>query len=422
MKRYSYTPVVIVTSILCFAILCSHAQSTALIITNRNAKVIFDGEEKGACEPNKPFKIVTTEGEHYAQVQYNSDGNLIDKSEVINLETGKQKVIKLMFDESLSQPSVLNEIQLAELNFSIPGSVNVGLWMNQNPNATYPYPAHYMAFEKGDEINLDVSMTNKNGTNQIEISTYPNNVVKYTNKAFSELTNLKIKVEERSIYRFTFATNHAFDRNCIVKIKRKPTSSDAVNFNTNVSKQRKYKPVSVVEPTALRVNSASNATFSGGKSRVLVPVNMPSGTVEWYYRFSASRNQEDIDHVRKNFQLFGELAQLFLTSSGFGVVSGQAVKIGVEQLSMPPGSNHCDVFLLDYNNISGFEAKTDSWKYILEGSRENLKSGNVKIDCCKQGQYYLGIRNPDLYDGINVSIEVIAVTMEEDYVMEGNSK
>jgi hypothetical protein len=168
------------------------------------------------------------------------------------------------------------------------------------------------------------------------------------------------------------------------------------------------------------VNSGSNADFKGGKSRILVPVALPPNTAYWFYRFSASRNQEDIDNVRKNFQLFGELTQLILSATGAGAVASKAVGIGVDQLSMPPGSNHCDVYLLDYTNITGFEAKTDSWQYILQGTRTNLMSGNVKIECCNSGQYYLGIKNPDYYDGINVSMEVIAITATEDLAMEAN--
>jgi hypothetical protein len=401
--------------ITCFNAGQAQQTATLLVITNKKARIIFDGEEKGITEPNIPFKVATTEGEHYTQVQYEENGSIMDKAEVITLEAGKQKIVRLLFEDMVAAP--MSPIAVGELNFSIPGSVTVGIWIHNNPDMAYPYPAHFFAFEKGDEIILNATMTNKNGTNLIEVATYPNNVIKYTNNNFTELKDLKILVEERSIYRFTFATNHAFDRNCILRINRKPASPQATDFNTNVSKQKIFKPVTIVEPTALRVNSESNADFLGGKSRVLVSVTIPPNTVEWFYRFSASRNPEDIEKVRKNFQLFGELTKLFLTVSGAGAVSTKIVDIGVEHLTAPPGANYCDVYLLDYNNISAFESKV-AYKYILQGTRENLMAGNVKMDCCNEGQYYLGVHNPDYDDGINVSIEVVAITAIEDFVME----
>jgi hypothetical protein len=36
------------------------------------------------------------------------------------------------------------------------------------------------------------------------------------------------------------------------------------------------------------------------------------------------------------------------------------------------------------------------------------------------GQYYLGIKNPAAAYGVNVSIEVVAITAKNDYVMSGN--
>ena len=385
-----------------------------IVIPNQDSKIIIDGVEKGNTKTGAAFRVLISPGEHYVEAQSTSG---VTKGEILQLEAGKQKIHKVEFDIPV-QSTPNTEIIVANLNFNLPGTVTVLTWQSDNKGMSYSYPQYYFAFDKGDEIVIDVSMTNKNGTNLLEVATYPNNVVKYTNKSFGELKNLRIKVEDRSIYRFTFATNHAFDRNCIVKLSRQPGSSQSINFNPNVSKQKIYRPVAIVEPTAQRVNSTSNEEFKGGRSRILVPVTIPPNTVEWFYRFSASRNQEDIDNVRKNFQLFGELAQLLLTASGAGIIANKAVGIGVDQLSMPPGSNHCDIFLLDYENINGFESNTNTWKYIIQGSRQNLMSGNVKIDCCNSGQYYLGLRNRDYADGVNVSIEVIAITAVEEFVMD----
>jgi hypothetical protein len=36
----------------------------------------------------------------------------------------------------------------------------------------------------------------------------------------------------------------------------------------------------------------------------------------------------------------------------------------------------------------------------------------VDIDCCNTGNYYLGIKNPDNYTGINTIIAVVAIVKE----------
>lgn len=398
----------------------SYADGTILVITNLNSKVLLDGSLLGQAEANKPYKISTTTGEHYIQVQADVDGKVLDKGEVISIEEGKQKVVKIQLDlPSATTPAASSAVHVAELNFTLTGILAVASWENNNPNQAYPHPTYLFAFEKGDEISLDLTMSNRKGTNAITVATYPAGVVKYTNNAFTELNGLKIKVEERSIYSFTFATNHTFERNCVLKVSRKPSSPQTAHFNTNVARQKVYKPVTITETQTLYVNSGSNATWKGGKSRVLVPVTLPANTVEWVYRVSASRSQQDIDNVQENFQLFAELTKLTLKLSGAGLVAGKAAGIAIDQLAMPPGSDYCDVFLLDYNNIANFEAKNDEgWKHYLQGTRQNIKSGNVKVDCCKEGQYYLGIRNPDTYNGVIISIEVIAITVADEYVME----
>jgi hypothetical protein len=396
----------------------AQGDATVLVVTNLDTKVMVDGIEQGQTKAGSALRLNTTPGEHYIEAQASINGATQNKGEVIQVEAGKQKIIKIEFEttQASNTPEI---IPVAEVNFNLPGSVEVIAWLDENPNQNYPYPEFFYAFEKGDEIVINVTMTNKNGTNLIEIATYPAGVVKYTNRGFTELRDLKIKVEERSIYRFTLATNHAFARNALVKVSRKPASAETSVFNANVSRQKIYKPVPIAEPTLLTINSGSNATLKGGKSRILFPVTLPPNTIEWYYRFSASRNPELVKDVQKNFQLFGELTKAFLKLSGSGILTGSMVDVAINSLAMPPGSDYCDVYLLDYNNISNFEAKNDNaWVYYLEGTRKNLMSGNIKVNCCNAGQYYLGIKNSDSSNGINVSVEVIAMTVIEDYVME----
>lgn len=382
---------------------------TLLVIPNLDSKIFLDGVEKGSTKAGSALRIITNAGEHYAEAQSLTG---LTKGEVIQLEAGKQKIVKFEFDLK-EQNYPLEVIQVANINFEIPGFIEA---ISDDPAKSYPYPTFYYAFEKGDEITLNVSMSNKKGTNSIEISTYPDGVVRFTNNAFSELKDAKFKVPQRAIYKLKFATNHIFPRNCFLKVDRTPVAKETASFNTKVSLKRILTPVSIHETQNFFINSGSNATFMGGKSRVLVQVTLPPNTQEWFYRFSASRDEKDIQNVKENFGLLKDVTSVLLNLSGVGAAVNT---LAVDRLAQPPGANYCDVYFLESQYYDAFQNKRDTeWKYFTEGSRQNYKSGNAKVTCCKSGTFYLGIRNPDSSYGVNVSLEVVAITAKEELVME----
>lgn len=385
-----------------FLSICSYAQDergTILLIANTEAKVIIDGEEVGLLESNKPQKFLVDPGEHYLQVIYMGE----EKNEVLNIEAGVQKVLKFEFGvkEVLEDSNATIElVKVADLNFYIPGMLLVS---DDNPN-----PQVYYAFEKGDQIVINCNMSNAKGTNTLSVTTYPDNVTKYSNEGFRELKDLNIPVEERGIYVFTFSTNHLMDRNVRAQIHRIPESEQTNDFNTAVSWQEVYTPITIHETQKFFINSGSNATFRGGKSRVTLPINLPDNTVEWYYEFSASRDEAEINSTMESFSLIKDLSSFLLKNNVLG--------IGIELLTQPPGSDICDIYLLDYENSRTFEEKIGH-QYILEGSRENLASGVVKVVCCNEGNYYLGLKNPSDFHGIHAAVQVVAIVKEEKLVM-----
>src|SRR5260370_585899 len=114
------------------------------------------------------YRITATGGEHYVEARTMAG---LTKGEVVQLESGKQKILKLDFDKAIAIPT--EAVTVADLNFELPGAVTVASWQSNNEGKKYPYPEYYFAFEKGDEIILNLTMSNKNGTNQINVSTYP---------------------------------------------------------------------------------------------------------------------------------------------------------------------------------------------------------------------------------------------------------
>jgi hypothetical protein len=370
--------------------------------------VLFDGVVLGENKPMIPFKFSAEKGEHYIQIQGNHQGKLLDKGDVVNVEPDKQKILKFTFDEITEIESTMEAISVADLNVPMPGTLTQMTWTSKN-TGSYPFPTYYYAFEKGDKVIVDLTMSNLKGTNSLTIRTHPNNVSVYSNNYLTELNQLELTISERTILKFTLYSNHAIDRNGFLKIKRIPASPQTAKFNTSVSKKPYYNVSKIIEAQQFYVNSTTN---SGGKNRVSIPLTLPEGTVEWYYRFSAYRDSALIQSQQKsNNNLFSEVASFFL--------GGAAPVLGAigNMLMQPPGADFCDVYMLSPENRQLFMNES-AFKYILDGSRQNLKSGNIRVTCCNKGTYHLGLKNPDNKHGVHVNIEAVAITMYEDYTMD----
>jgi len=321
---------------------------------------------------------------------------------------------------------IVDPITVTTQSLNIPGGLEVGNWMNEHPKQAYPnYPKMYYGFAAGDEIIIDFTTDNKKGTQQIEVTEFASKSVVYSNREFKTLDGIKIKVPKTAVYKFEFFTNHIFDRQCKINIKRIPSADSTKNFNCNVTwkavydttyaitegKRKvssKYQPVTLQTPIDFFVNSGSNADWKGGKSRVALPIMLPENTVSWYYSFGATRNSDAVQATKSTMKLFGQLTNL-VDKTGM-------LSFGIEALTAPPGADYCDIYLLDENSRDPFLNKEAGWQGFAEGSRENLMSGIVQVrKCCTSKNFYLGIKNPSYTYGIAVMIEVVAIVEKPIY-------
>lgn len=162
--------------------------------------------------------------------------------------------------------------------------------------------------------------------------------------------------------------------------------------------------VEVIQPQAICVNSV---TAWNGTTRRVIPIKLPENTIRWYYSFSASRNKEDINIVTSTFNLFAKISFL-LDQTG---TTATAISV----LGRPPGTDYCDVFLLSSgNDVTSFENKL-SFSYNRQGSREGFVSGVVDVTDRRlsSGWQYIGLRNNDFNDAVNVLIQVVAIVKLE---------
>lgn len=168
--------------------------------------------------------------------------------------------------------------------------------------------------------------------------------------------------------------------------------------------QTVIKTEQIIEQRNIYLNGGTRASF-GGKSRTNIKIDLPANTTKWYYSFSTSPGESGT----KNLNLLTQLSSLVADPTGLTATALSNVKV-------PTGSQSIDVYLCDRTNIDKFSEKVDNWggtySYIMEGTVENTKQGVIEIDDVQQGTWYLGLKNPSSLDGVNITIEVVAIVEE----------
>lgn len=168
------------------------------------------------------------------------------------------------------------------------------------------------------------------------------------------------------------------------------------------------KKIEVVVPQRNVYLNGGARSSVGGKSRLIIPVQLPKGTVNWYYSFSTSPGESGTE----NLNLMAQLSALTLAPSGI-------TKTTLSNIKIPSGSSSIDVYLFDQTNAEAFIQKVDNNGGTLYFSREssvfNTRQAIVAIQTNIGNQFYIGLKNPSMLDGVNVLIEVVAEVSTKVY-------
>ncbi|MGE0568439.1 MAG: hypothetical protein AB7O73_10860 [Bacteroidia bacterium] len=138
------------------------------------------------------------------------------------------------------------------------------------------------------------------------------------------------------------------------------------------------------------VNSASKARFSGGKTRDVVKISLPSGTKQWYYRITildvnstySYQENETFNYLLKNKKAMSPYAPTN-ESIDFYILGHS----GDVESFKKTGNNNFKSFK-DYTRIG-----TNSFVGYCSVNQENL---------------WIGIKNPNMTVGLKVIVEVVS--------------
>lgn len=172
-----------------------------------------------------------------------------------------------------------------------------------------------------------------------------------------------------------------------------------------------YETVQIQAEQNFYLNSATHLGFSS-KTRTVIPLEIPKNTVKVFYTVAVTEAKTPI----KNLRLAAQLSSLLLDPTG--IASAITSKIEVPEQGT---SGRADFYLLDYENQSKFLAK-ESFRYIINGSRESLKNGVVEIseNTIKQisSNLYIGVKNPRTTTGQTITFEAAAIVKKEITIYE----
>jgi hypothetical protein len=392
---------------------------TLLVVSQTDCTLTIDADKTYEVQAATPLKIDLPAGSHIVQQGCIMDANGNAVVEVIEIKTSENLVMQLSAKVTQQPAEQVTEreakrVTLINSEINVPGGLTIAAQdANGADYTTSGTPIFHYYFQKGDQVLLNIEKMNKKGTNSLAFRSYPDGNVIYSQQQFENLKGQRIDIQTDGIYVLQIETNYTFDRSLRLTIDRFINPDTEKVLDSKVEIRKKYDVVSVQEPTSFWLNSTSHETWKGGKSRITLPVQLPANTVEWYYIFSASRDQAVIDNTLQGFSLAKDLGGFLLKSTGYGMAEG-VLSQGIDAITQPPGSDYCDVSLVDQNNFQLYESGAAA-RYYPEGSRSNIQSGKIRVVETLFTPSYLGFKNGDSYHGISVGVEVVAVTVTQYY-------
>jgi hypothetical protein len=172
-----------------------------------------------------------------------------------------------------------------------------------------------------------------------------------------------------------------------------------------------HKSIPIIQQRTFHLNGGNKATLGGGKSRVYLQIDLPPNTIEWYYSFTTSGNENIRQDLNLAVQLTALLTLYCLNPSSSLLTSSGLTRQAIASISIPAGSHAIDAYLCDGDNIGKFLNKV-AFNYQMEGTTENTTEGVISVRNHDSGTWYIGLRNPAMVYSANITIEVVAITEE----------
>ena len=145
--------------------------------------------------------------------------------------------------------------------------------------------------------------------------------------------------------------------------------------------------------TSFVVNSATNARLFGGETRVAVKVNLPIGTIRWFYRVTVLEKESTYSY-QQNESLY------------------YIIKNKGNDYYYNPTRYGVDIYLLGHSgDVASFtQTGNDNFNCFTNYTKLNTGTtyGSIKDIVQENQNLWLGIKNPNATTGLKVIVEIVA--------------
>lgn len=367
-----------------------------VIVSDSACRLWVDGQEEGSLAADESLRLSLREGEHIVVARHAATQE--EKRERVVVSAEEQRLVAFQF-----RSQALNPVAVADLTVTIP---KVLQRQSSGPDLYYSLAAN-------DQLVVNISPLSSGGSQSVQLISYPQGSVLYAADGLTTVKDQRIHIPQSGIYRLVLSTTYNQDRKIRLQLSRIPADATTYSHDTRVFRRVQYEAVSVESPGLHWLNSLSNAYIRGGSDRIVLPVSLPENTVEWYYTVSASRDRESISQNLRTISLVRDVAKAVVS----GNVAATALNFSFQLITQPPGSDYCDVYLLQEQGRKSFTSGEEEFAFLQEGSRENVSSAKVRIKGDGQRQFYLALRNRDTFNGLAVGIEIVALVARESWAI-----
>lgn len=277
----------------------------------------------------------------------------------------------------------------------------------------------YYGFAEGDKVIYSLYL-DKGELKDIIISEYPGNI-KFEDHSIEKVDKKIILVSRNGIYKFEYYNSFILPRTVNIKIQRIPKDAKTKSFNTNVKwidktdtiyqlQQDSYTldadtTFEEVVSTTVSLNSSAN---QDNKNKATLDFILPANTLKWaYWIGTGEEGEKAFENDIKQFREAG--IEIRGTDDPLA-----GVALGVSTMTHPNKGNNVHYYFISTNEETQKFARENSFKFFKQG--DGVVDFSLMNYANKNPQkYYLGLRNNNPTQSIEVTVKLLAVIVNKKY-------
>ena len=301
----------------------------------------------------------------------------------------------------------------------------------------------YYGFAEGDQIIFNFKEVKGKALKEIKIIELPTNS-KFMDYKSSSITDKKIKVNKKSVYRFSFINSAISGRICKINIQRVPKSEDLIPFNTDwewktlydttyvsytedslvgydtLNYKEKVKDLvktEIIDDMIMDKTQRVHSYFNENSSYTYLRVDLPQNKKEPYreekviaWAYWIGVGEEASQAYAENVKSVGKIAAGL--ASTFGTpLAGVAVGAVTELLTPKTGEDVQYDFIDDFQNVQAYVAGQTYYQFDQGKGIAAYGKNSSRL----QGTFFIGLYNDNYNTGVDANVKIVVIKEIKTY-------